>query len=55
MRRAGEAVIEVYKSGKKEIETKGDGSPVTIADKRSENILIKALSKIEPDIPLISE
>ena len=55
MRKAGEAVIEVYKSGKKEIETKGDGSPVTIADKRSENILIKALSTIAPDIPIISE
>ena len=55
MRRAGEAIIEVYKSSKNEIETKGDGSPVTIADKRSENILIKALLKIAPDIPIISE
>ena len=55
MRRAGEAIIEVYKSSKKEIETKGDGSPVTIADKRSEKILIKALLEIAPDIPIISE
>ena len=55
MRRAGKAIIEVYKTSKNEIETKGDGSPVTIADKRSEKILIKALLKIAPDIPIISE
>jgi 3'(2'), 5'-bisphosphate nucleotidase len=34
---------------------KQDGSPVTIADKLSEDILIKGLGRITPDIPVIAE
>ena len=35
--------------------TKSDGSPVTIADQKAENILLAALAYICPDIPVVSE
>ena len=37
---AGDAIIEIYKNGVK-AEYKEDGSPVTIADRLSEEIILK--------------
>lgn len=34
---------------------KGDGSPVTEADRRAEAIILPALRRLAPDIPIISE
>lgn len=48
---AGEAIMELYDTT--EFETKGDGSPVTIADKQSHEVLLKHLS--QTDIPVLSE
>jgi 3'(2'), 5'-bisphosphate nucleotidase len=35
--------------------TKADGSPVTIADRESEAIILAALARIAPDVPVVAE
>ena len=54
MLEAGEAIMDVRSKGFSTSQ-KNDGSPVTDADKKSENIVLSALSKLEPEIPIISE
>ena len=51
---AGKIIIHYFRRGC-EIQTKAGGSPVTIADHEAEAALIKALSKLTPDIPVIGE
>jgi len=51
---AGSAVMEIYSSDF-EIEYKDDKSPLTIADKRANEIICSALTKLYPDIPILSE
>jgi len=51
---AGKATLEIY-SREFTIEQKEDRSPVTEADKKSNEIIINALSELYPDIPFISE
>lgn len=50
---AGEAILEVYETAFK-VELKDDRSPLTLADKRSHEILYSGLSKIG-GIPVLSE
>ncbi|MDB9997138.1 3'(2'),5'-bisphosphate nucleotidase CysQ [Gammaproteobacteria bacterium] len=52
---ASNAIIEVYKSESFNTEIKSDGSPVTEADKRANDIITESLRKITPDIPVVSE
>lgn len=52
--KAGKAVMEVY-DDPREPEFKSDGSPLTVADKLSHDIIAKGLKSLYPDIPLISE
>jgi 3'(2'), 5'-bisphosphate nucleotidase len=52
--KAGKATLEIY--GREfTVEEKEDRSPVTEADKKSNEIIIAALSDLFPDIPFISE
>ncbi|MEJ2125530.1 MAG: 3'(2'),5'-bisphosphate nucleotidase CysQ [Alphaproteobacteria bacterium] len=51
---AGCVEMEVYRRDI-EVNLKSDNSPVTEADRLAENIILKALSEIAPDIPIISE
>ncbi len=51
---AGKESIEIEKQGLK-IETKEDNSPVTNGDLRVNEILTKAIAKITPNIPIVSE
>ncbi len=53
-RQAGEAILEYYDE-EIEVETKSDDSPLTKADLAAHNIIVKALKKIDPDTPIISE
>ena len=53
-RRAGGAIMEVYASDF-EVITKDDQSPVTLADKKSENIIKSAIISLCPDIPFVGE
>jgi 3'(2'), 5'-bisphosphate nucleotidase len=51
--KAGEAILEVYESGDFGIETKEDTSPLTLADQRAHEIIVKYLD--ETAIPVLSE
>ena len=51
---AGEVILEVYNSSY-DVETKGDGSPLTTADMRSHNLICSRLKELTPDIPVLSE
>ncbi len=52
--RAGKAILEIYEQPF-EIETKADKSPLTAADKASNDIIIAGLEKHYASIPIISE
>lgn len=52
--RAGKAIMEVY-GDPQEPEFKSDGSPLTVADKLSHDIIMQGLKSKYPDIPIISE
>lgn len=57
---AGVAILEYYqphceKSNLYQVQTKSDGSPVTLADKRAHSIIAEGLAKISPEISLLSE
>jgi len=47
--------MEYYQNDNLKVEIKSDQSPVTLADKAANDILIKALTKITPNIPIITE
>lgn len=51
---AGAVEMRHYESGVA-VQTKGDQSPVTIADQEAEEILLAALARIAPGIPVIAE
>ena len=53
-RRAGEAILEVYALDF-EVEFKEDESPLTEADRRSNDVIIAALHERYAEIPIISE
>lgn len=53
-REAGEAILEVVRRGF-EVEKKRDASPVTQADRAAELIILAALARAAPDIPVIAE
>jgi 3'(2'), 5'-bisphosphate nucleotidase len=51
---AGEAIVEVVRRGF-EVEAKGDLSPVTEADRAAELIILAALARAAPGVPVIAE
>lgn len=51
---AANEIIKIYNSDF-QIDIKHDNSPVTLADKVSESIILEGISKIEPNIDVISE
>jgi len=51
---AGEIIMDVYKKGPNK-EVKPDGSPVTEADRAAEEIILRALKKLRPEVLVISE
>ncbi len=54
VRTAGEAVMEVYGCAFA-VESKVDGSPVTEADTRAEEIILRGLQRVTPGLPVVSE
>lgn len=52
---AGKKILEVYDSADFGVEAKKDNSPVTIADKLANDIIIAKLQETYPQIPIISE
>ncbi len=53
-REAGEAILEVVRRGF-EVEAKHDRSPVTEADRAAELIILAALARAAPGVPVIAE
>lgn len=53
-REAGAAILEVYQR-EFSIQEKADRSPLTEADRRSNELILTALQNIYPDIPCLSE
>lgn len=53
-REAGEAILDVVKRGF-EVENKKDASPVTEADRAAELIILAALARAAPGMPVIAE
>jgi 3'(2'), 5'-bisphosphate nucleotidase len=52
---AGKAILDVYGREDFEEEAKGDGSPLTLADRRAHAVIETGLRELTPDIPLLSE
>ena len=53
-REAGEAIVEIVRRGF-EVEAKRDRSPVTEADRAAELIILAALARAAPGVPVIAE
>lgn len=53
--KAGALLLEIYKKQDLEIQLKSDASPVTEADKQSNQLLRNELNHLFPDIPILSE
>lgn len=52
--KAGDEIMKVYAQDF-DVQTKADDSPLTIADKLSNDVIVSGLNKLYPDMPLISE
>ena len=52
---ASKEIMQIYNSDNFEMSDKADGSPLTLADKASNQIITEGLKKITPDITVISE
>lgn len=52
---AGDVVLDIYARQDVGVSHKGDGSPVTLADAAAEGVILLALAKRFPDIPVVSE
>jgi 3'(2'), 5'-bisphosphate nucleotidase len=55
VRRADEAIMDVYNAHATIVKTKADDSPITQADEASHDILVAGLKVLFPDIPVVSE
>jgi 3'(2'), 5'-bisphosphate nucleotidase len=53
-KQAGAAILEVY-AGRFDVSSKGDASPITIADLRSHEIILEGLTRLVPKWPVLSE
>ena len=51
---AGKEILDVYEN-EFDVEVKGDGSPLTEADRRAHELILQRLRHIDPDTPVLSE
>lgn len=54
-KQAGEAIMEIYSRDDFGIIKKEDNTPLTLADSASDDVIKQTLSRLTPDIPLLSE
>ena len=53
---AGRAIMEIYEQPEAwNVEVKGDASPLTQADLRANDVIVSALTRLAPQIPVLSE
>jgi 3'(2'), 5'-bisphosphate nucleotidase len=53
-REAGAAILDVY-ANEFDVTEKADRSPLTMADMRAHEIIVRALHALTPDVPILSE
>jgi 3'(2'), 5'-bisphosphate nucleotidase len=53
--RAGEAILRIYAECETAAMWKDDGSPLTEADQRANEVIVAALESAYPDIPILTE
>jgi 3'(2'), 5'-bisphosphate nucleotidase len=53
-RAAGNLILEVYRRPF-EVQSKADGSPVTEADRRAEDAIVRGLDVLDPQLPVVAE
>ena len=53
--KSGKIIMDVYNSNNVEVLMKSDNSPVTIADKKADEVITKGLKNYFPEIPIITE
>jgi 3'(2'), 5'-bisphosphate nucleotidase len=53
--RAGEKIMEIYKTADFGVDMKADNSPLTLADIASHEHIVASLSRLTPEIPVLSE
>lgn len=51
---AGDCIVDVY-GGSYEVDFKSDNTPVTTADMAAHHVIIEALQKLDPTLPVLSE
>ena len=54
-RDAGEKILHVYESADFDVQSKGDGSPLTRADRVAHEAIVAGLQQLTPEIPILSE
>ncbi|MCX2723483.1 3'(2'),5'-bisphosphate nucleotidase CysQ [Roseibium salinum] len=52
--KAGEEIMKIY-AEPFDVESKADGSPVTLADAAAEKIILAGLAELFPDVPVVAE
>ena len=52
---SGEVIMDVYNSNNFEVLLKTDDSPVTIADKKADEVIFQGLKEYFPEIPVVTE
>ena len=52
---AGQAILDIYNGTDLDVTYKDDNSPLTLADKASNDIIEKGLKRLTPTIPILSE
>ncbi len=52
---AGDEILQIYHNEDFDVEVKGDGSPLTVADRRAHLLIEAALGQLTPEIPVLSE
>jgi len=53
-RQAGQEILNVY-HGDFEVESKSDGSPLTVADQAAHHTIVNGLTMLTPNVPVLSE
>lgn len=56
-RKAGDEILRIYEDSEKsaQVDYKADNSPLTLADRRSHEVIAGALQEHSPDVPILSE